>query len=77
MELLSIWAVTVVLSFSNAPDYESEYQRVTFNNENSCQEFLHENRIILEHDLIHVFETQKEKLIKINFDCEIIKGEEV
>ena len=77
MELLSIWAVTVVLSFYNAPDYESTYQRVTFNNENSCQEFLHENRIILEHDLIHVFETQKEKLINIKFDCEIIKGEEV
>tara|TARA_B100000035_G_scaffold152376_1_gene129796 strand:- start:77 stop:310 length:234 start_codon:yes stop_codon:yes gene_type:complete len=77
MELLNIWVVTVVLSFLNAPDYKSTYQKVKFNSENLCQEFLHDNLIILEHDLIHVFETQKEELIKINFDCEIIKGEEV
>lgn len=77
MELLNIWAVTVVLSFLNAPDYESHYQKVTFNNQESCKSFLYENRIDLEHDLIHVFENQPEHLIKIEFDCNIIKGEEV
>ena len=77
MELLNIWAVTVLLSFSNSPSYESHYQAVTFNNEASCNEFLHNNRIELKHDLIHVFEQQKEHLIKVEFKCDIIKGETV
>ena len=77
MELLNIWAVTVLLTFSNSPSYESHYQAVTFNNEASCEEFLHHNRIELKHDLIHVFEQQKEHLIKVEFKCDIIKGETV
>ena len=77
MELLNIWAVTVLLSFSNSPSYESHYQRVTFNNEASCTEFLNHNRIELKHELIHVFEQQKEHLIKVEFKCDIIKGETV
>ena len=63
MELLNLWVVTVLLSFSNSPSYESHYQAVTFNNEASCKEFLHHNRIELKHDLIHVFEQQKEHFI--------------
>lgn len=77
MELLNIWAVTVVLSFLNAPDYESHYQKVTFNNQEMCENFLYENRIDLKHDLIHVFDVQKEHLIEITFTCKIVKGEEV
>lgn len=77
MELLSIWAITVVLFFSNAPSLESTYQRVTFNNEASCKSFLKENNINLKHELIHVFDTQGENLIEIKFTCKIVKGEEV
>lgn len=77
MELLNLWAVGVLLTFLNAPALESHYQKVTFNNKNSCEIFLKENRMMLQHDLIHVFENKREKLININFNCQIIKGEEV
>tara|TARA_Y100000768_G_C23582470_1_gene497815 strand:+ start:61 stop:294 length:234 start_codon:yes stop_codon:yes gene_type:complete len=77
MELLNIWVISVILSFSNSPDYQSHYQVVTFNSQNGCQEFLDDKRIELEHDLIHVFENQPEKLIKINFNCEILEGDTV
>ena len=69
MELLNIWAIAVVLSFINAPDVESHYKRVTFNSQQSCENFLYENTIELQHDLIHVFETQPEHLVEINFKC--------
>ena len=75
MELLNTWAIVVVLSFLNTPDYESHYQKKLFNNEVMCQDFLHENRMELEHDLIHIFDTQPEHLITINLQCKIIKGE--
>jgi hypothetical protein len=77
MELLNIWAIAVVLSFVNAPDIESHYKKVTFNNQQMCEHFLYENNITLRHELIHVFETQPERLVKINFNCQIIKGEPV
>ena len=77
MELLNIWVVSVILSFSNSPNYESHYQVVTFNNQNSCEDFLIDKRIELKHDLIHVFENQPENLIKIDFQCEILEGDTV
>jgi len=53
------------------------YQKVRFNNEDSCKVFLKDNSIDLKHDLIHVFENQPEHLLQINFKCKMIKGEEV
>ena len=77
MELLNIWVVAVLLSFSDAPNYESHYQAVTFNNESSCNNFLSKKKIVLSHDLIHIFETQPNNLTDIQFQCVILKGEDV
>lgn len=77
MELLNIWVVAVVLSFSNAPHYESHYQLVTFNSERVCESFLKEKKIELSHELIHIFDSQPEILIDINLNCKILEGDSV
>ena len=53
------------------------YQKVTFNNEDSCNEFLEEQRMNLAHDLIHIFEQTDKNLKGIKLTCQILKGDEV
>ena len=77
MELLNLWVVSVLLTFTDIPAYESHYQKVTFNNEDSCNEFLEEQRMNLAHDLIHIFEQTDKNLKGIKLTCQILKGDEV
>ena len=66
MELLNLWVVAVLLTFTDIPAYESHYQKVTFNNEDSCNEFLDEKRMNLAHDLIFLSKVFLAKYIFLN-----------